>query len=396
MNIKFLPVLLVVSLPTLCPAASQLTVKATNKLQLSRASQTIEISSKDLAPLDAKSLNTIHVQDSSGKEVLCQAVDTDFDDYHKPDMVIFQADFAPGETKTFTVTSGKKQTYKKEDFKAYGRFVRERFDDFAWENDNIAHRTYGTALITWKGEPLTSSAIDIWSKRTSRMVIDDWYMVDNYHSDHGEGCDDYSAGATRGDGGAGLWAEDKLVAPINFTDSRVLANGPIRVLFELDYPAFDANGAKISETLRVSLDAGSQLDHYQAMFKGGTGPLMAAVGLKKVSGEQKDFNAELGTLTSWEKMEKIMGMEGVAAIVDPKSLAKQTEDAHNNLLLVKTDANGSLSYWAGFAWDRAGKIANQDAWKKYVSEFAQGVASPIEVSVSRVGPIEIRLFTPVP
>ncbi|HEY2081918.1 MAG TPA: DUF4861 family protein [Verrucomicrobiae bacterium] len=382
MKIKLLHTLLVVSLPTACTAAGPLTIKATNKLQISRPSQTIEISGKDLAPLGAKNLDLIHVKDSSGRELLCQAVDTDYDDYHKPDMVIFQADFAPGETKTFTASTGKKQTYKKTDFKAYGRFVRERFDDFAWENDLIAHRTYGTALITWKGEPLTSSAIDIWSKNTSRMVIDDWYMVDNYHSDQGEGCDDYSAGATRGDGGIGLWSGDKLVPPINFSDSRTLANGPIRVLFELDYPAFDASGAKITETLRVSLDAGSQMDHYVATFKGGNGPLTAAVGLKKVSGEQKDFNAEQGTLISWEPMEKNMGMQGVAAIVDPKSVVKETDDKQNNLVLVKTDANGSISYWAGFAWDRPGKITSQDAWKKYVSDFAQGVNSPIEVSVS--------------
>src|SRR5207247_1448374 len=142
-------------------------------------------------------------------------------------MVIFQADFAANQTKTFVVTVGKKHEYTKEDFKAYGRFVRERFDDFAWENDRIAHRTYGKALETWAGEPLTSSTIDIWSKRTPRMVVDEWYMVDNYHQDTGEGFDGYSAGATRGCGGNGLWAADKLWASKNFVNSRVLANGPI-------------------------------------------------------------------------------------------------------------------------------------------------------------------------
>ena len=377
-----LHVLLVVALPTLCPAAGQLTVKATNKLQIPRASQTIEIAGKDLAPLGAKGLELIHVKDSSGNEVVCQAVDTDYDDLHKPDIVIFQTDFAPGETKTFTLSVGKKHMYQPEDFKAYGRFVRERFDDFAWENDRIAHRTFGTALITWKGEPLTASSIDIWSKRVSYMVIDKWYMLDHYHVDTGEGCDDYTSGTTCGNGGAGLWVNDALVQPINFMNSRVLAAGPVRVLFELDYPAFDAGGTKINETLRVSLDAGSQLDHYQAAFKGGNGPMTAAVGLKKVSGEQKDFSAAQGALNIWEPMEKKMGMLGVAAIIDPKSFQKQTNDKDNNLLLVKTDANGTISYWAGFAWDRAGKIPDETAWKKYVGEFVQGLTSPIEVTVS--------------
>jgi len=382
MKIKLPFLLLVCSLPTFCPAASQLTVKATNQLPLRRVNQTIELSGKDLAALGDKDLETIHLKDGAGKEVLCQAVDTDFDDYHKPDLIIFQADFAPNETRIFTVSSGRKNTYRKEDFKAYGRFVRERFDDFAWENDLIAHRTYGTALITWKGEPLTSSAIDIWSKNTSRMVINDWYMVDNYHSDQGEGCDDYSAGATRGDGGIGLWVAGKLEAPVNFIHSRVLANGPIRVLFELDYPAFDADGAKISETLRVSLDAGSQLDHYVAMFKGGKGPLTAAIGLKKTAGAQIDYDSKTGALTSWEPMEKNLGMQGLGIMVNPKLLVQQAEDAKNNFALAKTDSDGAISYWAGFVWDRPGKITSQDAWKKYISDFAQSVASPIDVSVS--------------
>ena len=93
------------------------------------------------------------------------------------------------------------------------------------------------------------------------MVIDKWYMVDNYHVDTGEGCDYYTSGATRGDGGNGLCVNDQLVVPINFMNSRVLAARPIRVLFELDFPEFDADGTKINETLRISIDAGSQLDH---------------------------------------------------------------------------------------------------------------------------------------
>jgi len=385
-DLRMIPSTMVLALlpAFIASAAGPLTVTAVNKLQLPRTSQTIELSSGQLAPLGESDLEKIHVKDSAGKEVLCQAVDTDFDAYHKPDLVIFQTDFAPGETKSFTVTTGKKQGYKKEDFKAYGRFVRERFDDFTWENDLIAHRTYGKALETWQGEPLTSSAIDIWSKRTSRLVINDWYMVDNYHSDQGEGCDDYSAGATRGDGGSGLWADNQLWVPKNFVKSRVLANGPIRVLFELDYDAFDGAGTKVSEVMRVSLDAGSQMDHYQVTFKPADGAaLTPAIGLKKAKGEETAFNAAAGTLTIWEPMEKNLGMQGLAVIVNPKSLVQQAEDKSNNLLVVKPGADNSISYWAGFAWDRAGHITTAEAWKKYVAEFAQGVQSPVAVSVAK-------------
>ncbi|HMP81395.1 MAG TPA: DUF4861 family protein [Verrucomicrobiota bacterium] len=388
-TIHRLPVLLAaVALPALCSAA-QLTVTAVNKLQTARSSQTIELSAAQLAPLGARELNTIHVKDAAGNELICQAVDTDFDAYRKPDAVIFQSDFAPGETKTFTVTTGAKQVFKKEQYKAFGRFNRERFDDFVWENDRIAHRTYGKGLETWEGEPLTSSTFDIWSKRTPRMVVNDWYLADDYHADHGEGADFYSAGLSRGCGGNGLWAADRLWTSRNFVNSRVLANGPIRVMFELEYAPFEVDGINVSEVKRISLDAGSQLDRFQSSYKqftrpGQTRKLTSGIGLKKVSGEQVESKAEQGWLLKWEKVEKNAGNQGLAVIVDPKQLDKFADDKLNQLALVKVPEDGVVVYWAGFAWDKAGHVPDAASWKKYVEEFAQGLQSPIEVSVETV------------
>lgn len=128
MNVKLLLLVAVMSLFAFLESGSsvqnpapqnQLTVTAVNKLKITRESETIELTAAALAPLAEKDLMKLHVRDSAGKEVLSQAVDTDYDDYHKPDLLIFQADFAPGETKTFAVTAGKKREYVKEDFRAY-------------------------------------------------------------------------------------------------------------------------------------------------------------------------------------------------------------------------------------------------------------------------------------
>ncbi|MDW7980480.1 MAG: DUF4861 family protein, partial [Verrucomicrobiales bacterium] len=306
------------TLAALLPAsaiANGLTIKAVNKLNFARASQTIELSKELLAPLGESDLTKIHVKDGAGNPLLCQAVDTDGD--YTPDIVIFQADFGPNETKTFTVSTGPKWVYTKDQFKAYGRFVRERFDDFAWENDRIAHRMYGKALETWAREPLASSTVDIWSKRTSRLVINDWYMTDDYHTDHGEGADFYSAGLSRGCGGNGLWAEDRLWTSRNFVNSRVFANGPIRVMFELTYEPFDVAGTSVAEVKRITLDAGQQLGRFQSFYKpytrpGQAVPLTCGIGLKKVSGEQVELNAARGWLAKWEKMDKNTGYQGLA------------------------------------------------------------------------------------
>ena len=376
--------LLILALAAVCTAQqTQLTVTAVNKLNIARQSETLELTAAALATLGEKDLMKLHVRDSSGKELLSQAVDTDYDEYHKPDVLIFQADFQPSETKTFTVVAGAKREYSREDFRAYGRFVRERFDDFAWENDLVAHRTYGKALITWKGEPLTSSAIDIWSKRTSKLVINDWYLVDNYHVDHGEGVDAYSAGPTRGCGGNGIWTKGQLFVPTNFVDSRVLTNGPIRVMFELVYEPFDVNGVKVSQVLRVSLDAGSQLNHFRASYQAPSGSesLAMAVGLKKVKDAQKNINADRGWFAVWEPVEKNQGMQGLAIVVDPHTFEGVTEDSRNHVLILKPGIAAPVSYWAGFAWDRAGKITTSEGWNSYVDQFSEKLRSPITVSV---------------
>ena len=149
----------------------------TNSLDRPRAGETVAVPSGTAPGLAVADLaKTAVVDEASGKTLLSQAVDSDGDGKH--DLLVFQADLAAGETRKYLLKPGERAAYRKEDFRVYGRFARERYDDFAWENDKVAHRTYGPALETWQAEPLTSSTIDVWCKRTSRLVVNDWYMVE--------------------------------------------------------------------------------------------------------------------------------------------------------------------------------------------------------------------------
>lgn len=369
------------SLPVICQAGP-LTITATNSLPVSRTSATIEIPAKDLAALGAAKLDFVHIRDAQGVELVCQAIDLDGDALRAFDAVLFQADFAAGETKTFTATVGKKQVFAKEQYRAFGRFVRERFDDFAWENDRIAHRTYGKALETWQGEPLTSSTIDIWSKRTPHLVINDWYLTDDYHADHGDGADFYAAGASRGCGGSGIWADGKLWVSKNFTASNVLANGPVRVLFELEYQPFAVGDQMVGETKRISLDAGQQFDRFESSYRGATGPLTVAIGLRKTAGEKLAEDTAQGWVTKWETVSKNSGQQGLAIVVRPQDFQKRGEDPLNQLVLEKPSDTHRAVYWAGFCWDKAGQFTTPEAWEKHVAEFARELASPLEITVA--------------
>jgi hypothetical protein len=109
--------------------------------------------------------------------------------------------------------------------------------------------------------------------------------------------------------------------------------------------------------------------------------LALAIGLKKVKDEQKQFNAEHGWLTIWEPMDKNLGMQGLAIVADPRAVDKVAEDKLNNLLVLKPGIAAPATYWAGFAWDRAGKITSAESWNSYVDQFAERLREPVEIRV---------------
>lgn len=362
------------------PAA---TLTAKNPIDLARASETLVVPAGDLQKLlPAKDLRTVQVRDDSGAVLLTQAVDLNDDGTF--DELVFQADFTPGQTRTFALTVGERRIPRIADFKAYGRFVRERRDDFAWENDRIAHRMYGAALETWAQEPLTSSAVDVWTKRVRRLVINDWYMVDDYHQDNGTGGDFYSAGKTRGCGGNGVWAGGRLYPSANFRNSRVLANGPIRVLFELTYEPWDVAGVKVSEVKRIRLDAGQNLDRFESFYKadGGPAPASHAVGIKKNPGSVSVTNRERGVLRTWEAFKGNAGSLGCGIIVDPTQVLEFTEADGNYLVSARVPLGQPAVYHAGFGWDRSGDFAGVEDWDRYLEQAARRLRAPIQTTLT--------------
>ncbi len=172
----------------------------------------------------------------------------------------------------------------------------------------------------------------------------------------------------------------------NFTNSRVLASGPIRVLFELEYEPFDVNGGKIRETKRISLDAGSQLGKFQSTYKWDTGEAgrvpVVGIGIKKSGGATKAFDPVHGTLLVWEPMAKNAGMQGIAVLANPEDLHGERADKLNHLVLARCQPGPTVTYWAGFCWDRAGLITTVEGWKRYLASCAQGLASPILITVT--------------
>jgi hypothetical protein len=365
--------------------ADRVAVTLVNPLAAARPHETIAVAASALAKVvPGFDVKQALVTDAKGAAVLSQVVDEDGDEV--PDELVFQADFGPRETKTFQVITGKRSPAAPGDFKVYGRFVRERHDDFAWENDRVAHRVYGPDLETYPKEALVSSGVDVWVKRVPKLVVNEWYMTDDYHQDHGEGADFYSVGKSRGCGGLGLWVDGALAVSHNFTTSRVLANGPIRLVFELTYAPWSAGSLRVTEKKRVTLDAGSQFNRFESTFtheKAGAAPTVA-IGIAKHPGNVEKFDGKLGWRGVWEPLDGgKSGHLGCAVLLKPGSKADAAETPAEYLLLTPMPARGPLVYFVGTSWDQTTHLPDLEAWHKEAQQLSAQLASPITVKLER-------------
>jgi hypothetical protein len=380
-----------VGVSVLCAATASgegvaIRLRVTNPTDAARPMETVEVTALSLAGrAEAADLSGLTVTDGkTGHEVLSQAVDEDGDG--ALDRLVFQSDFGPGEAKEFRLTRATPRKPGFGDYRVYGRFVRERHDDFAWENDKVAFRVYGQALETFAQEPLTSSAVDAWSKRTQQLVLNEWFLVDDYHRDHGDGGDFYPAGRSRGCGGGGLVVDGALAVSKNFRSSRVLAAGPIRLVFELVYPEWEKAGLKATEVKRITLDAGSHFNRFESFYTlEGEGPVTWAAGIRLAKDIVPRVDREHGIVRTWEHQGSYGegGWLGCGLVVDPAAVVEAREDGGNELVVARTPRGQAATWYAGTGWDRSGDFPDAAAWDRHVDAFAARLRAPLRVEVLR-------------
>ena len=386
-------------------AADQLTITVTHDLAIARPSETITVPwAKVSDAIPGALLQRITVKDATGKSLPYQV--TNIAPQAKDPTgkgiaygeLIFQHDFAAGEKSTKFTVEKIEAVAPVFPTKTFARYVPERLDDFAWENDKIGHRTYGPALAApapagVTKEVLITSGLDIWCKRVSYPIVDRWYNKghDHYHKDEGEGMDMYQVGPSRGCGGTGIWDGTKLAVSQNYTTWKVIANGPVRTVFELTYAAWEAPGLKVTETKRFTVDAGHNLDQMDSTFtlvSGDAKALTVAIGLNKTPGDKNQEakieltpNPTQGSLMQWV-VQKTNGQLGTAVIVPTASFKGITADDRNELVLAKAIPGQPLRYYVGAGWSKAGEFTTKESWNAYVGAQSARIASPIKVTLA--------------
>lgn len=311
------------------------------------------------------------VQDANGNQIPYQA---ETKGTGKVVNLLVQVTIPANQSATLNLSHGKKAipTYK-----TFARYVPERYEDFAWENDKIAFRAYGKAL-----ESTNENAwgIDVWSKRTDKFIIDKWYRENDYHKDHGEGLDYYKVGFTLGAGSIAAFHADTVCYPLNYTKWEILDNGPLRTTFRLHHDAWKAGPATISMVRELSIDAGAQLYSNRVTFTlSGAESTKAVVGIRKNTGADVVLlNQKEGWMGYWNPEETPHGTIGVGCIFSGKTGNQKVTKDH--ILFTDTITNGTtLVYHTGAAWDKAGEIKTAEEWFAYLQQAANQTLPKVKI-----------------
>lgn len=366
-------------------------VTVTNPTAMERPDEVVEIAWADLASaLPGLRADAVRAVDpASGAEVVSQPLDLDGDG--TPEALLLLTGLWPNQTRVIHVEAAAPEA-------PYAPRVHAMHDDYrddmAWESDRVAWRTYGKGL--WEADefqPLVSSGIDVWPKRTRDLITERWYEKghDAYHIDSGEGADFYSVGTTLGAGGTGLWRDGDLVRPENFDGWRILADGPIRAVFEMDYAPFGADGQQVTETKRITIDAGRHLYRQESTYQhasGARGPVPAVVGLvdrpEGVVGSMRDGDAWTW-LALWGPVERKNGGHGdlgTAVIVPTGSLDRIAREGRHYLAVMNgvTPGEPVVSY-AGAGWTASGDVDSVSDWWDLLDAEVARLSSPVAVTV---------------
>ena len=359
-------------------------IELSNELDISRQFETVEIDIKKIPESIQSDIDKIGVYDPDKRVFLTKQI-IDMNQDGVIDLLIFQPELPPKSIKTFFLKLEPKTIVNVKT--CYSRIVPERIDDYAWENDKVAFRTYGPAaqklVELGKKGGIISSGIDCWLKKVDYPVINKWYKDSeekgiSYHEDHGEGLDNYHVGGSRGGGGLALNDGGEYYVSKNFTHHSTVSNGPLRTVFRLDYDNWDGPDGKITEHKIISLDLGSNLSKIEVYLEG-TDKISAGISLQEGNGSVVE--TKNGILLKQNHFKTILSNVLITSsdYYDGFHIYEPNIKDQNHVFLDFNVVDGKLVYYLGFNWSESKQFESHSAWEEHLNKMAIKIDNPIKI-----------------
>lgn len=350
-----------------------LRVTVANDSQLDRTDETIELDFGNIIASHPEiTADNVVVTDAAGVQIPSQVYTEDYGMVK----LIFQATVPAGATAEYTVKAGEREAY---DTLVFSRYVPERLDDYAYENNRIAGRVYGPALE----DPRTLGP-DIWLKRVESLVVDKRYELNDYHYDHGDGMDCYKVANTLGGGALAPYSGDKIVLGDNYSEWNRLCNGPVRTKVLFKYEPFDVDGHLVTLKREFAIDANTNFIKISNWFMTPGDSLDVVLGavlhdvIARTDGDHYIAFTEKASDSADPDAD---GDISVGLVVDAEETGVEAGTMDGHAVLKYTVTPGKRAdVWIGSGWSKGG-IESPEAWAEMVADFAYAQANPLKVTV---------------
>lgn len=352
----------------------QIVVK--NTTELGREKEMVEVKVAGLN--NDFSADTYVLTDEKGNEVEYQVLK---DENDQAKSLLFLANVPANSSAVYKVIKGEPKTVTP---KTYARYIPERKDDFAWENEFAAYRMYGPALA--KENP--SNGVDLWLKRTDELIVDKFYHDElqlglSYHIDHGQGLDCYKVGHTLGAGGIAPYT-DQLLVGNHYTTQELLINGPLRSVFKLTYDSVQIGDNYYTQTITITTDAGSIMNKAVVHYEGVDMPIKLAGGIFIHDGGGIEFaqseNNVIGYAENAVSDAGVPSGRNYVGVYMPGVNSEIKREGEHLLIMSDYQTNFDFTYYFGGGWSKWGFPEDND-WFTALIDFSDAHKYPLEVSV---------------
>ncbi len=359
-----------------CNTATDTIIVTNSNPELDRNNEMVEIQITDLKSDFTNS--SFILKDEKGVEVPYQIIKEN----STPVSLIFQASVPAGSSVKYILKKGKPAEVKA---KTSARFVPERSDDFAWENDFMCYRLYGPGSAKWN----SSNGMDLFFKRTGDLMVDNFYhehLVNNnsYHIDHGMGLDCYIVGNTLGAGSIAPYTS-KLWVGKTFDHYEVLENGPLRSKFTLVYDSVKVDSVYLKETLTITVDAGRILNKAEVRYEGENIPMQLAGGIFTHDGKGARLESKDGGIIGYaedatDERGTPAGRNYVGIYMPGDSVTTRLEGNHLLILNDRYNVGSDFTYYFGSGWSEW-QFPNDLDWFNALFDFSTSLEEPLSVTI---------------
>ncbi|MBA3514867.1 MAG: DUF4861 family protein, partial [Pyrinomonadaceae bacterium] len=288
----------------------------------------------------------------------------------------------------------------------------QKYEGPGWESDRVAWRLYFDQR----------NAIDLFGKRQPALALDYFAQPGvDYHQESPFGRDIYKNGDALGLGSIGAWADGRAVKVADVAERtwKVVADGPVRAIVDLNYRGWKVGGKTVDLTSRLTTWAGQHWFEHAVMMRGGDGlqlitGLPAKPGVAFVAMPSPPNGRPRHYLATWGKQVLQTGATATASLPDqnlglgillPNALPASVDgltDAANHLVKVPLEKQGAVMrghFFVVAVWDQevpdGGSVAGLDpaltlpaaaksleAWERYLDTLSIGAQSPARVEIA--------------